>query len=88
MLGDLSFGEVQGGLFDTRDHPRDDRLMAALDEVNRKMGAGTLRPAATGVTPKGWRMKREHCSRNTPPAGEVAAGPNVTRAGQTTDPWR
>ena len=62
MLGDLSFGEIQGGLFDTRDHPRDDRLMAALDKVNRKMGAGTLRPAATGVTPKGWRMKREHCS--------------------------
>ncbi|MEC8092909.1 MAG: DUF4113 domain-containing protein [Planctomycetota bacterium] len=21
-----------------------------------------MRPAATGVTPKGWRMKREHCS--------------------------
>ena len=62
MLGDLSFGEIQGGLFDTRDHSRDDRLMAALDEVNRKMGAGTLRPAATGVAPKGWRMKREHCS--------------------------
>lgn len=62
MLGDLSFGEIQGGLFNTRDHEHDDRLMAALDEVNRKMGAGTLRPAATGVTAKGWRMKREHCS--------------------------
>ena len=50
------------------------------------MGAGTLRPAATGVTPQRLRMKREHCSpKYTTCWRELPRAP-TTRAGQTTGP--
>ncbi|MCH2160427.1 MAG: Y-family DNA polymerase [Phycisphaerales bacterium] len=62
MLSDITFGETQGVLFDPRDHPRDERLMHAVDQVNLKMGSGTLRPAASGLTRRNWRMAQRHRS--------------------------
>lgn len=51
---------VQRDLFATQDDAAD-RLMAALDSINRKMGAGTLRLASTGYQ-HGWKMKRGNMS--------------------------
>ena len=62
MLSELTFGETQGVLFDARDHQRDDRLMQAMDQVNLKMGSGTLRPAANGTRPGHWKMAQDHRS--------------------------
>ena len=62
MLSEITFGETQGVLFDPRDQPRDDRLMQAMDQVNLKMGSGTLRPAANGTRPRNWKMAQEHRS--------------------------
>ena len=59
MLSELAFEHAQTSLFDDRDHARDERLMAALDRINQKMGAHTLHPAATGRPDRQrWQMKR------------------------------
>ena len=57
-------------LFARYDRGRSERLMAALDEVNRRLGPDTLRYAASGPCPPkqgspregGWHMRREHAS--------------------------
>jgi DNA polymerase V len=51
----------QGAMFDDVDRERGGRLMCAVDAVNARMGAETLRFAATGFG-RGWKMQREHCS--------------------------
>ena len=56
MLSDISFGHEQGVLFDVRDHHRDQRLMEVMDQVNSRMGSGTVRPAVGGVRKRGWMM--------------------------------
>ena len=56
MLSDITFGHDQGMLFDVRDHERDHRLMEAMDQVNLRMGAGTVRPAVGGLRKRGWMM--------------------------------
>ena len=56
MLSDISFGHEQGVLFDDRDHHRDQRLMEIMDQVNHRMGSGTVRPAVGGVRKRGWMM--------------------------------
>ena len=50
--------QVQGSLFDRKDHGRDARLMAAVDHINRYMGAGAIQPAAVG-TQGGWKLKSQ-----------------------------
>ena len=62
MLSEITRGPVQSGLFEQRDRERDDRLMGALDRINGKMGAGTLRPAASSFRPKRWTMAQDHRS--------------------------
>jgi DNA polymerase V len=47
---------VQLDLFDTKDRAGARRLMRALDEVNSRLGAGTLRYAAAGTVQR-WRTK-------------------------------
>jgi len=48
--------QVQPDLFDRQDRPRSKRLMAALDAVNDRWGAGTLEYAASGLT-KPWKTQ-------------------------------
>ncbi|MCD6307683.1 MAG: DUF4113 domain-containing protein, partial [Candidatus Latescibacteria bacterium] len=50
--------EIQADLFDTKDRDASKRVMAALDAVNGRMGAGTLRYAAEGIHQR-WRTKFE-----------------------------
>ena len=71
MLGGL---EPRAGLteclFARYDRGRSERLMAVLDDVNRRLGPDTLRYAAAGLCPPkrgspregGWHMRREHAS--------------------------
>ncbi|WP_338662654.1 Y-family DNA polymerase [Pararoseomonas sp. SCSIO 73927] len=56
MLNDLSAPEVQARLFATRSPEASRKVMAVLDAVNLVHGAGTLRPAATGMT-RAWSTR-------------------------------
>ncbi|MBN2232706.1 MAG: Y-family DNA polymerase [Deltaproteobacteria bacterium] len=55
-------GTGQLALLDERDREADDRLLAAVDGLNARMGVGTVRFAAEGLA-QSWRMKAE---RRTP----------------------
>jgi len=61
----LSGLELRAGaaedLFDRQDRARSERLMGALDEVNHRLGPGTLHYAASGFD-RSWQMRREHAS--------------------------
>lgn len=59
-LGELTpASAMQCDLFDTvHDHEKSNRLMQAMDSVNRKMGKAALRLASEGQT-QHWRMKQE-----------------------------
>jgi DNA polymerase V len=48
-------------LFVQYDRDRSARLMAAVDNVNRRLGPDTLRYAAAGFA-RPWHMRREHAS--------------------------
>lgn len=52
----VSASQVQPDLFDHQDRPRSKRLMAALDAVNDRWGAGTLEYASSGLT-KTWKTQ-------------------------------
>jgi len=62
MLSEITFGEMQGALFSSRDDAHDARLMEVLDRINMTMGSGTLHPAATGRHQRTGFMRQEHCS--------------------------
>ena len=63
MLLDLvPEGHAQEHLFTPREPPRGDRLMRALDGINRSMGPGTVFHAAQGFK-RDWRMR---CGRRSP----------------------
>lgn len=49
LTGLVSTSQVQTDLFDQHDRVRSTRLMTALDRINDRWGAGTLRYAATGL---------------------------------------
>lgn len=50
MFKDLVWcGSIQAGLFDVKDRKRSKKLMQSLDNINTKMGAGTLKYAAAGL---------------------------------------
>ena len=53
---------AQEHLFTPREPPRGDRLMRALDGINRSMGPGTVFHAAQGFK-RDWRMR---CGRRSP----------------------
>jgi DNA polymerase V len=49
-------------LFGGRDRARSARLMAAIDDINRRFGRDTVAPAGAGLA-CGWRPRAEHRSR-------------------------
>lgn len=60
MLFDLvPASPAQGGLFDRIDRARARRVMAAIDAINARMGAGTIRCASIGFNPKRWQTRLE-----------------------------
>jgi DNA polymerase V len=62
MLLDLvPAAPAQAGMFDEADRARAARVMRAVDGVNARMGAETLRFASAGYARR-WKMLREHCS--------------------------
>ena len=58
LLGDLvPAGSHQGSLFEeSPDRPRRNHLMKALDRLNARLGAGTVRYAAEGIR-KPWAAR-------------------------------
>jgi DNA polymerase V len=54
--------QVQPDLFDRQDRPKSKRLMAALDAINDRWGAGTLNYASSGLT-QAWQTQ---CHRRSP----------------------
>jgi len=61
MLGGLQpRAGLTEGLFAQYDRGRSERLMAVLDEVNRRLGPA-LRYATSGLA-RPWHMRREHAS--------------------------
>jgi DNA polymerase V len=62
MLGGLQpRAGLTESLFARYDRGRSERLMAVLDDVNRRLGPDTLRYAAAGFE-RPWYMRREHAS--------------------------
>jgi DNA polymerase V len=55
-------GQVQPDLFDRQDRLKSKRLMAALDAINDRWGAGTLDYASSGLT-QAWQT---HCHHRSP----------------------
>ena len=63
MLTDIcDAAAAQGGLFDDVDRGRSARLMGVMDQINDRLGDGTLRVAASGLG-RGWRTRAD---RRTP----------------------
>ena len=61
---------VQTVLFDEVDHEKQDRLMRAMDAINKKQGARSVVVASAGF--EGVKMNREHLSPNyTTEWGEI-----------------
>lgn len=58
LSGLLPEDAVQSNLFDERDRIKDNRLMQAMDQINRSFGSGTVQYASCGVKP-GWHLKAE-----------------------------
>jgi DNA polymerase V len=54
--------QIQAHLFDHHDRERSQKLMAAIDTINREWGSGTIRYAAVGLRPA-WIMR---CTRRSP----------------------
>jgi DNA polymerase V len=50
---------AQGGLFDGRDRKRAGRVMSAVDEINARMGEGTVRFGAADGRGRAWRTRCE-----------------------------
>ena len=56
-------GEVQGSLFAPPvNHEKRDRLMAAIDHLNRKLKPDAVKFGAMGLHPS-WQMRSEYCSQ-------------------------
>ncbi len=71
ILSDVtSKSAVQTVLFDEVDHDKQDKLMSALDAINKKQGPRSVVVASAGFD--GIRMNREHLSPNyTSEWGEI-----------------
>ena len=54
--------QVQTYLFDQHDRERSQKLMTAIDTINREWGSGTIRYAAIGLKPR-WVMR---CAQRSP----------------------
>lgn len=58
LLDILPAGEEQFSLFGSEDYQQSDKLMTALDTINRKLGRGTLKIAAQGLD-QAWQMRSD-----------------------------
>lgn len=56
LTGLVSRNQVQSDLFDAQNRPRSKQLMAALDRINDRWGAGTLHYASSGIE-KAWKTQ-------------------------------
>ncbi len=56
LTGLVPVGQTQADLFDSHDRRKAMRLMAALDSINDRWGAGTLQYAASGIT-NAWKTQ-------------------------------
>lgn len=64
LMGLQPKGSIQPSLFDDTDkQAKSDGLMQVMDEINRKMGKGSMTIAASGLG-HGWAMRRERMSPN------------------------
>src|SRR5215470_14032098 len=54
--------QIQAHLFDQYDRERSQKLMTAIDTINKEWGSGTIRYAAVGLQPA-WIMR---CARRSP----------------------
>lgn len=61
ILNDLVSVEASAPVLFSNKNTRTSQLMTAMDEVNRRMGRGTIFPAAAGIG-RAWRLKAEHHS--------------------------
>jgi DNA polymerase V len=61
VLDLVSADSLQLGLFDTARRTKQVELMKVVDEVNGRMGRGTVRPATQEFSPK-WTLRQEHLS--------------------------
>ena len=64
MLADITPESIfQGDLFQVESSTeKNKRLMNTLDQINKKMGAGTLKLASEGTSGQDWKMKRGNMS--------------------------
>lgn len=63
MLADISSARIhQGDWLCEGDTPAQQRLMAAVDLLNRQRGSGSVFPAAQGIE-RGWQMRRQFRTR-------------------------
>ena len=64
MLSDITPESVcQGDLFQAESSTeKSKQLMKTLDQINKKMGPGTLKLASEGASGQGWKMKRGNMS--------------------------
>ena len=56
LTGLVSASQIQTDLYDDQDRGKSKRLMAALDSINDRWGAGTLQYASSGIT-KAWKTQ-------------------------------
>ena len=74
MLNELEPARQQSGLFTTRDRLVSARMMAAVDALNGRYGAGTIRPAAVGQC-RSWAGRQARQSpRYTTRISEILTG--------------
>jgi DNA polymerase V len=73
MLNDLQEAKSAAPvLFPSHDPVSSDRLMRAMDGVNRRFGRGTVRPAVSGIERR-WKAKADYLSpRYTTRVDELA----------------
>ena len=61
LTGIVQKGQVQGNLFDNINRNKDEKIISAVDKINRKMGQDIVRYAALGYKKK-WQLKQERLS--------------------------
>lgn len=61
MLDIVPQSQVQSALFDSVDHQKQNKLMAAMDKLNKLMGKDKVRLAAQGFDRK-WKLRQEKLS--------------------------
>ena len=65
MLLELSSDRgFQTDLWSAESQPHSNPMMEVLDQINRRFGRSTLKPASVGFKPMGWHMTQNNLSQN------------------------